>query len=222
MIVATGYAGRPALLTPRIGGHAPTVTTLASNLNDPQGVAIGQGGRTILVVGEDTRLLAWDYANGHLSNRRTIIDGLPAGGHSAKYVVVRNGLVTYNVGSSANRDPADRTTNPQRATIAQVSLNGNGNRTIAVGVRNGEGLSFAPDGSLFAAINQADDQAYPFTDGGRFCLHAVPGAPQVEVEHPVELLVGCVEQDSVLADDAGGDDSDDVVSRSRECVDLAV
>ncbi|WP_007506832.1 MULTISPECIES: hypothetical protein [Pseudofrankia] len=46
----------------------------------------------------------------------------------------------------------------------QVGLDGWGGRTLAVGVRNGEGLAFAPDGTLFAAINQADNQPYPFRD----------------------------------------------------------
>jgi glucose/arabinose dehydrogenase len=35
-------------------------------------------------------------------------------------------------------------------------------RVFATGVRNGDGLSFAPDGSLWTAVNQRDQIAYPF------------------------------------------------------------
>jgi glucose/arabinose dehydrogenase len=165
LIVSTGGNGKLALVTPGSGQRGPTVTTLLSGLDGPQGVAMTeQGGRAILVVGEQTRIVSWDYAKGVVSNRRVILDGLPSGGHGSKMVAVRDGQVVYNVGSSTNRDAVDRTSTPERATIAQVGLNGSGNRTLAVGVRNGEGLSFAPDGTLFAAINQADNQPYPFRD----------------------------------------------------------
>jgi glucose/arabinose dehydrogenase len=153
------------VLTPASGGHGPTETTLLDGLDNPQGVAFAkQRGRHILVVAEPTRIVAYDYAAGAVSNQRVIIDGLPGGGHGSKTVVVRGGQIFYNVGSLTNSDPIDRTSTPQRAIIAQVGLDGTGNRTIATGVRNGSGLSFAPDGTLFTAINQADNQPYPFRD----------------------------------------------------------
>lgn len=165
LIVSTGGGGSLALLTPASDGVGPKVTTLLDGLDDPQGVAMTElGGRHVLVVGEQTRLVAWDYADGAVSNRRVILDGLPGGGHGSKMVAVQDGKVAYNIGSATNRDASDRTATPQRATIAEVGLDGSANRTLAVGVRNGEGLSFAPDGTLFAAINQADNQPYPFRD----------------------------------------------------------
>ena len=82
-------------------------------------------------------------------------------------VTVHDGVVYYNVGSATNRDPSDRTSAPLRATVEQVRLDGSGHQIIARGVRNGEGLSFAPDGTLFAAINEDDNQPYPFR-GGQF------------------------------------------------------
>jgi hypothetical protein len=54
------------------------VTTLTGGRQNPQGVALTeQNGREVLVVGEDTRLMAWDYAAGAVSNRRVILDYLP-------------------------------------------------------------------------------------------------------------------------------------------------
>jgi glucose/arabinose dehydrogenase len=35
-------------------------------------------------------------------------------------------------------------------------------RVFATGIRNGDGLSFAPDGTLWTAVNMRDDIAYPF------------------------------------------------------------
>jgi len=165
LVVSTGAGGTLRLLTPAATGRGPTVTTLLDGLDNPQGVALTQqDGRDLLVVGEQTRLVSWDYANGAVTNRRVILDNLPAGGHGSKMLAVRDGQVFYNVGSATNRDPSDRSSTPQRATIAQVGLDGTGNRTLAVGVRNGEGLSFAPDGTLYSAINQGDNQPYPFRD----------------------------------------------------------
>ena len=165
LLVATDGQRKVVALTPGQGDAAPTVTTVLDGLFSPQGLAFTeQDGRTILVVGEANRLVAHDYADGKVSNERVIIDGLPSDGHSAKMVAIKDGVIAYNVGSGTNRDPVDRTSNPQRATIAQINLDGTGNQTLAVGVRNGEGLSYAPDGTLFAAINQGDNQPYPFRD----------------------------------------------------------
>lgn len=169
LVVSTGGRGSLALLSPAAGGRGPRVTSLAGGLDDPQGVAFTrQSGRTVLVVGEDTQLDAWDYREGRLSNKRVIVSGLPTGGHASKMVSVRDGVVYYNVGSATNRDPSDRRSSPERATIEKVDLDGSGHQIIARGVRNGEGLSFAPDGTLFAAINQGDNWPYPFHADGQF------------------------------------------------------
>ena len=165
LIVSTGKNGTLDVVTPGSPGRGPSVAELARGLSDPQGVAMTrQGGRDVLVVGEDSRITTWTYANGAISDRRVVIDNLPTGGHDSKMVAVQGDTIVYNVGSTANRSVADRTATPVRATIAQIGLDGTGNRTLAVGVRNGEGLSIAPDGSVFTAINEDDNQPYPFHD----------------------------------------------------------
>jgi glucose/arabinose dehydrogenase len=170
LVVSTGDNGIVSILTPAGNGRAPEVATLLDGLNNPQGVAFAEReGRPVLVVGEETRLVSYDYADGAVSNRRVILDGLPGGGHGGKAVAVRDGVISYSVGSATNRDPVDRTSSPQRGVVAQVRLDGTGNRTIGTGIRNGFGLGYAPDGSLFAAVNQADNQPYPFRDDtGRY------------------------------------------------------
>ncbi|GAA2071419.1 gluconolaconase [Williamsia deligens] len=169
LIVSTGKAGTLAIVTPGRGGEGPRVAQLAGGLQSPQGVAMTrQAGRDVLVVGEDSRITTWTYADGALSDRRVVVDDLPTGGHGSKMVAVDGDRIVYNVGSSANRSVADRTATPVRATIAQTGIDGSGTTTLAVGVRNGEGLSVAPDGTVFTAINEDDNQPYPFHDGGRF------------------------------------------------------
>lgn len=166
MLLTTGSEGELLRLEPRGGDRAPTVHRLARGLDDPQGVAVTeQDGRTVVVLGEATRIETWRYDGGALGDHRVLVDGLPTGGHGGKFVAVRDGVVAYDIGSASNSDGADRRDHPDRAVIRQVRLDGTGDTLLATGVRNGEGLAHAPDGTLFAAVNQADQQPYPFHDG---------------------------------------------------------
>jgi glucose/arabinose dehydrogenase len=169
LLVSTGGGGAVMMLTPPAGGRAPIPVTLLSGLDNPQGLAFAmQDGRAVLVVGEGTRITAWDYADGRVSARRLLVDGLPDDGHGAKGVAVRGDTVFYSLGSSGNRVPTDRTANPERATVRRVGLDGSGGSVVGTGVRNGFGLAIAPDGTLFTAVNQADEQPDPFHDGGDY------------------------------------------------------
>lgn len=165
MLLTTGDQGRLLRLEPRADGRAPAVHVLASGLDDPQGVAVTeQDGRTVVVLGEGTRIVTWHYRNGELSDRSVLVDDLPTGGHGGKFVAVHGGVVAYDIGSASNSDGSDRRDHPDRAVIRQVRLDGSDDTLLATGVRNGEGLDFAPDGTLFTAVNQADNQPYPFRD----------------------------------------------------------
>jgi glucose/arabinose dehydrogenase len=65
--------------------------------------------------------------------------------------------------SSTNAGLADQQMDPPRGTVAQVDPK-TGTLTIwATGIRNGEGLAFAPDGSLWTAVNNRDNIADPRT-----------------------------------------------------------
>jgi glucose/arabinose dehydrogenase len=191
LLVSTGGRGAVAVLTPRGEGRAPEAATLLDGLRNPQGLAITQqDDRTALVVGEETRLVAYDYADGEASDPDVIIDGLPSAGHGAKAVVIQDETVYYSLGSSGNRDPADRRASPERAVVGRVDLDGSGNRSFATGVRNGFGLDFAPDGTLFAAVNQADNQPYPFEDETGRIGQVVPSYVK---ENPIEQVSRIVE-----------------------------
>src|SRR6202042_2411160 len=51
---------------------------------------------------------------------------------------------------------------PPRASVLAYRPDGRRIRVLATGVRNGDGLSFAPDGTLWTAVNERDQISYPF------------------------------------------------------------
>jgi glucose/arabinose dehydrogenase len=73
-----------------------------------------------------------------------------------------DGTIYFDVGSSSNANPDDRTSTPPRGVIMAVDADGKGLRVVASGVRNGEGLSIAPDGTLWSAVNERDNITFPF------------------------------------------------------------
>jgi glucose/arabinose dehydrogenase len=75
--------------------------------------------------------------------------------------VARDGTVYFNVGSASNATPSDRTLTPPRAVIMAVSPTGKNLRVVERGVRNGEGLAVAPDGTVWTAVNNRDNITYP-------------------------------------------------------------
>ena len=166
LLVSSAATGKVVALTPTGDGKAPTASDLLTGLNSPQGLAFALNGK-VLVVGETDRIVAYDYLDGAATNRRVLVDNLPTGGHGAKGIAVNGDRVYYSLGSSGNRVPEDRDADPERATVWRVSVYGTGERIVARGVRNGFALAIAPDKTLFAAVNQMDNQPYPFDDGSR-------------------------------------------------------
>jgi glucose/arabinose dehydrogenase len=96
--------------------------------------------------------------------------------HRWKSVIVGpDGLLYLPLPSSTNAGLADEQMDPPRGTVAQVDPK-TGKLTIwAKGIRNGEGLAFAPDGSLWTAVNNRDNIADPQT--GEVNAEYVSGHP---------------------------------------------
>jgi glucose/arabinose dehydrogenase len=169
LLVSQPNRGSVVELRPDAAGTA-TVTTLLSGLTDPQGLAFATvGGRQVLYVAESDEIDSYPWQPGGTAGARTVIAaGLPdldPGGddvHSLKDVTVApDGTVYFNVGSSSNANPDDRTMTPQRADIMAVRPDGTGLRVVERGVRNGEGLAVAPDGTVWTAVNERDNIPYP-------------------------------------------------------------
>jgi glucose/arabinose dehydrogenase len=169
LLVSEPGDGNIKELRPDAAGTA-TVTTLLSGLTYPQGMAFARlDGRWVLYVAESDQIDRYPWGPGGVSGARTVIArGLPdldRGGddvHRAKDVAVAaDGTVYFNVGSSSNANPDDRTMSPQRAVIMAVRPDGTGLRVVERGVRNGEGLAVAPNGVVWTAVNERDNIPYP-------------------------------------------------------------
>jgi glucose/arabinose dehydrogenase len=145
-------------------------SVLLDGLDQPHGLAFS--GST-LYVAESDQIDAYDYAAGALTNRRSVVGGLPdakspdlrgAYSHALKSVAIGpDGAVYFSIGSTGNISAADRDANPPRATIMRVPPGGGPAQPFATGVRNGTGLAIAPDGSVWTAVNNRDNTADPQT-----------------------------------------------------------
>jgi glucose/arabinose dehydrogenase len=151
---------------------APTERTVLSGLTQPQGLAFARlDGGWVLYVGESDRIDRYSWNGNTVSGTRTAIAGnlpdLDPNGddvHRQKDVAVApDGTVYFNVSSSSNANPDDRTMTPPRAVIMAVNPNGGDLHVVETGVRNGEGLAVAPNGAVWTAVNNRDNITYPFS-----------------------------------------------------------
>jgi glucose/arabinose dehydrogenase len=172
LLVSVPGSGNVVELVP---GHDPAAVpaqhVLLSGLTQPQGLVFAKvDGQEDLYVGESDQIDRYPWHAGSISGDRTVVvrslpDLDPSGDdvHRQKDVAVGpNGTVYFEVGSSSNANPDDRTSSPQRGVIMSVQPDGSELRVVATGVRNGEGLSIAPDGTLWTAVNERDNVTYPF------------------------------------------------------------
>jgi len=169
LLVSEPNDGKIVELRPDQAGTA-TMTTLLSGLTSPQGIAFATvDGRWVLYVAETDEIDRYPWGSGGIGGARTVIAGGlpdqdPSGDdvHRMKDVAVAaDGTVYFNVGSSSNANPDDRTMTPQRAVIMSVRPDGTGLHVVERGVRNGEGLAVAPNGSVWTAVNERDNIPYP-------------------------------------------------------------
>jgi glucose/arabinose dehydrogenase len=169
LLVSQPSNGSVVELRPDADGTA-TVTTLLSGLTNPQGLAFATaGGAAVLYVAESDQVDRYPWGSGGIAGPRTVLAaGLPDvdpqgdDDHRLKdLTVTADGTIYFNVGSSSNANPDDRTMARQRAVIMAMRPDGSDLRVVERGVRNGEGLAVAPDGSVWTAVNERDNIPYP-------------------------------------------------------------
>jgi len=199
LLVSEPALGRIVKLVPPAGGRVPeSGTTILDGLTDPQGMAFDRvNGQEVLYVAESDRVDRYVWSNGQPTARTTVVGNLPDTDpvgddvHRAKSLVVAPDHTLYvTLASSTNAGTADSKMHPPRGTIAHVDPS-TGKLTIyATGVRNGEGLSFDPTGSLWTAVNNRDNILYPFhrsyTGGGDDDFFKT--IPAYVNDHPAEEL----------------------------------
>ena len=137
----------------------------------PQGMAFDRvGGQTVLYVAEADQIdrYLWRGTAG-VGTRTVIVRDLPDldrrgdDDHELKSLVVGGDHRIYvSIGSAFNASAEDIAGSPPRASVVSYDDGGGDMKVIATGVRNGEGLSFAPDGVLWSAVNERDNTPYPF------------------------------------------------------------
>ena len=173
LFVAESNPGRVKVMRGRAAdGRARTVSTFATDLNRPFGIAFYPLGANPewVYVGNTDSIVRFPYKVGDLEARgaaETIVKGVPAGGQlpggghwSRDLAFSPDGRKFYiGVGSLTNVDDPDvSAAEKDRATIIEFNPDGTGRRVYATGVRNPVGLAFHPKtGQLWVSVNERDD-----------------------------------------------------------------
>ena len=172
LLLSASDSGRIVKLVPD-GGFAgrPRQVLLAAGLSLPSGMAFDRIGRTTyLYVAQSDQVDRYRWQPGGTLGAMTVIAGhLPDSGpagedtHRLKSLAIGPDHRLYvSIGSVSNAKTPNPHEYPPRASIVSLNLGGGGLRVVARGVRNGEGLAFAPDGSLWTAVNERDEVPYPY------------------------------------------------------------
>jgi glucose/arabinose dehydrogenase len=148
----------------------PTQRVLLKGLTLPQGMAFDRlNGQTVLYIAESNEIDRYVWRGAAGVGARTVIvanlpDTDPQGDdvHRVKTLIVGpHHRIYLNIGSAFNASTQDIAGNPPRASVVSYNANGGDLQVAATGVRNGEGLSFAPNGVLWSAVNERDNTPYP-------------------------------------------------------------
>jgi glucose/arabinose dehydrogenase len=169
LLVSSPAAGAVFELTPGRGARASQHTIL-HGLTDPQGLAFDRvGGHEALYVAESDELVRYQWTHGRPGARTVLVGDLPDTQpvqhdvHRLKNVVVGPDHTIYvDIGSSSNSSLPTSWHGTPRASVIAYRPTGSRLRVLATGVRNGDGLAFAPDGTLWTAVNERDQITYPF------------------------------------------------------------
>jgi glucose/arabinose dehydrogenase len=171
LLVSDPADGKVYELIPHaIRSQPPTERTLLSGLTNPQGLAFDRlHGQEVLYVAESDELDRYVWTDSGPAKSTVLLGHLPDTGpsgadvHRLKNVVVSpNHTVYLDIGSASNASVPTSAAGLPRASVISVQPNGTDARVFATGIRNGDGLAFAPDGSLWTAVNERDNIAYPF------------------------------------------------------------
>jgi glucose/arabinose dehydrogenase len=166
LLVSQPSGGSITELLPRARRSQPPLgRTLVSGLTNPQGMAFDKfRGHEVLYVAESDELDRYVWTHGGVGARTVVIGNLPGdGAHGMKNVVVGVHHTVYvDIGSATNASPPTPTSGFPRASVLAYNPTTRRVSVFATGIRNGDGLSIAPDGTLWTAVNERDDIAYPF------------------------------------------------------------
>ena len=176
LLVSRPGANQIYLVTPKPDGTATTTVFLGSGLSRPHDMVFAPvDGQTWLFISEADKVVRYPYRAGDTKAQpgTVVVDGLPDGStpelrgqyaHVLKNIAVRGNTLYVSIASTCNICESDTVSDPQRATIYTYDATGhNANRKLmARGIRNAEGLAFAPDSAdLWIVVNNRDNIPVP-------------------------------------------------------------
>jgi glucose/arabinose dehydrogenase len=172
LLVSAADSGEVVELLPGAKPSAkPRQRVLLTGLTMPQGMAFDTvNGVRVLYVAQSNQIDRYRWSSdGTLGLRTVVVADLPDMGptgedvHRLKSLTIGPDHTIYvSIGSASNAKAPEAGQLPPRATILSFAASGSHMRVVGRGVRNGEGLAFAPDGSLWTAVNERDEVPYPF------------------------------------------------------------
>jgi len=159
---AVPSANRITLLRDSHGtGVADVRSVLLEGLNSPFGMALVG---TDLYVADTDAILRFPYTPGQtrITAAGTVVVRLPAGPinhHWTKNLIASaDGRKLYvTVGSNSNVAERGMAAEVERAAIWEVDLASGEHRVFASGLRNPNGLAWAPGGALWTVVNERDE-----------------------------------------------------------------
>ncbi|WP_420593745.1 NPCBM/NEW2 domain-containing protein [Deinococcus sp.] len=175
LLVSQPSTGKVMLVKPGANG-AGAVSTFTQGLKNPHDMVLHTiGSTTYLYLAESNRVTRSVYQSGDTTRKsvQTVVDNLPDAStaelkgsyaHGLKNIALDSNHKLYvSVASATNQNPSDVTAAFKRAAIYQYNADGSGRRLFAQGIRNAEGLAFAPGSNdLWVVVNNRDNIAYPF------------------------------------------------------------
>jgi glucose/arabinose dehydrogenase len=174
LLVSNPGAGRVYLVRPSPGGGDPQVSEWAGGLYRPHDIVFHTlGGQTWVYVAEGDKVARYAYTAGDATGRgrQVVVSGLPSNsspelqgayGHELKNIALSGDRLYVSIASTCNACLSDAQSDPLRGAVYEYNAAGGGMRLFARGLRNAEGLAFAPNGAgLWATVNNRDNIAYP-------------------------------------------------------------
>jgi glucose/arabinose dehydrogenase len=164
------------LLVRRNADGTGRVTDYLRDLNRPHDIVFADlAGRTWVYVAEANRVVRYPYerASERPGSGEVVVDGLPDASspelhgryaHVLKNIAIRDGRLYVSIASTCNACREDTTSDPLRGAIYMYDAAGRNadRRLFARGLRNAEGLAFAPGtGGLWAVVNNRDNILVP-------------------------------------------------------------
>jgi len=160
------------LEAPTSSNSAARVLDFAKGLKQPHDMVLqNDSGRLWLYISEAHRVARYPYKVGDkkLGTAQVIADNLPTFNgfrHPLKNIAVSKDFLYVAIGSATNDDPADLKEDPKKGAIYKYPVTGSATgKLVSEGVRNAEGLAFAPGtNDLWVVVNQRDNVKYPYKD----------------------------------------------------------